>query len=159
MSLTLPPTLAPRIKPGHYKGANDKRGEAMAYQETTRDIKIRVEPSYMSDQSQPSSDRYFWAYRITIENLSDTTVRLLRRYWRLIDADGSVEEVHGVGVVGETPILAPGEEYSYTSGVPLTTPSGMMQGSFEMVTDKGDVFSVQIPSFSLDSPHHVKTVH
>ena len=94
-----------------------------------------------------------WAYRVRIENHGTEQVQLLNRYWRITDAKGVTQEVEGPGVVGEQPILQPGASFVYTSGCPLTTPSGIMQGRYEMQTDEGERFWINIPAFSLDSPH------
>ena len=123
------------------------------YEATTRGIRIRVEPGFLEDQSAPEEDRYFWAYTIEIANESSSTVQLHTRYWRITDANGRTEEVRGPGVVGKTPVLAPGQSFTYTSGCPLSTPSGIMVGSYQMTDDKGGRFDVAVPAFSLDSPH------
>lgn len=123
------------------------------YEQTTRSIRICVQPLYLEDQSEPENGRYLWAYHIRIENKGTETVCLRRRYWHITDARGHVEEVRGPGVVGEQPVLKPGENFEYTSGCPLTTPSGIMKGHYDMEADDGSFFSVQIPAFSLDSPY------
>jgi ApaG protein len=129
------------------------------YDRTTRGIRIRVEPFYLEDQSTPDQDHYVWAYRVKIENTGMERVQLLNRYWKITDAAGRIKEVRGPGVVGEQPVLDPGESFEYTSGTPLTTPSGIMVGSYEMTTDRGDTFPVDIPAFSLDSPHEQSTLN
>jgi ApaG protein len=123
------------------------------YSETTRSIKVTVKPIYLEDQSSPGDNHYVWAYQVRIENNGGETVQLLRRYWRITDALGRVQEVRGAGVVGEQPVLEPGESFEYTSGTPLATPSGIMVGRYEMETRGGESFEVAIPAFSLDSPH------
>lgn len=123
------------------------------YTETTRGITVTVKPIYLEDQSSPNDGHYVWAYRVRIENSGDTTVQLKRRHWKITDALGRVQEVQGAGVVGEQPVLHPGEHYEYTSGTPLTTPSGIMVGTYEMEVEGGERFDVSIPAFSLDSPH------
>ena len=123
------------------------------YSETTREITVRVEPIYLEDQSSPAENRYVWAYHVKIENGGSETVQLRRRYWHITDGQGRVQEVRGPGVVGEQPVLGPGESFEYTSGTPLPTPSGIMVGTYEMETRGGEAFSVRIPAFSLDSPH------
>lgn len=124
------------------------------YEATTDDIKVTVRPMFLEEQSEPDEDHYVWAYHVTIENFGRRTVQLLNRYWRITDANGGVQEVRGPGVVGEQPVLAPGERFEYASGAPLTTPSGMMMGAYEMEgADDGGRFDVAIPAFSLDSPH------
>ncbi len=125
----------------------------MSYSETTRSITVSVEPTYLEDQSSPAEDRYVWAYHVRIENNGGETVQLRRRHWKITDGLGRTQEVRGPGVVGEQPVLAPGQSFEYTSGTPLTTPSGIMVGSYEMETRQGESFQIAIPAFSLDSPH------
>ena len=122
------------------------------YRALTRDIEVVVEPFYLEEQSDPEDDRYVWGYRIVISNNSDKSVRLVNRYWNITDQNGIVDEVTGAGVVGEQPRLAPGDTYEYSSGCPLDTPSGLMFGHYQMETDEGELFNVEIPAFSLDSP-------
>ncbi|EPF00154.1 MULTISPECIES: Co2+/Mg2+ efflux protein ApaG [Rhizobium] len=122
------------------------------YRALTRDIEVVVEPFYLEEQSDPEDDRYVWGYRIVISNNSDKTVRLVNRYWNITDQNGIVDEVTGAGVVGEQPRLSPGDTYEYSSGCPLDTPSGLMFGHYQMETDEGELFNVEIPAFSLDSP-------
>jgi ApaG protein len=123
------------------------------YSETTRAITVTVRPTFLEDQSSPGDAHFVWAYRVRIENNGEETVQLLRRHWRITDALGRVQEVKGSGVVGEQPVLKPGGSYEYTSGTPLTTPSGFMVGSYQMATAAGEEFNIAIPAFSLDSPH------
>jgi len=123
------------------------------YSEITRSIRVTVEPFYLEDQSSPAEDRYVWAYHVRIENRGRETVQLRNRRWQITDSRGQSQEVRGAGVVGEQPVLAPGESFEYTSGTPLPTPSGIMVGSYEMETRGGDSFWVRVPAFSLDSPH------
>lgn len=123
------------------------------YEATTDSIKVSVRPMFLEEQSEPADNHYVWAYHVTIENLGDRTVQLLNRYWRITDANGNVQEVRGPGVVGEQPVLAPGEIFQYASGTPLATPSGMMMGTYEMECRDGTRFDIAIPAFSLDSPH------
>lgn len=131
-----------------------------AYIQTTRGIRVTVRSFYLDDQSQPDEGRFVWAYRVTIDNQSQQAVQLLRRSWRITNAAGRIQRVHGDGVVGEQPVLDPGESFEYTSGTPLDTPTGFMAGSYEMVaTATGDVFEVTIPTFSLDSPHQNLILH
>jgi ApaG protein len=130
-----------------------KEGLAPMYSETTRSINVTVKPTYLDDQSSPAEDHYVWAYHVRIENLGTETVQLRRRHWKITDGHGRMQEVRGPGVVGEQPVLGPGESFEYTSGTPLPTPSGIMVGSYEMETRGGESFSVRIPAFSLDSPH------
>jgi len=123
------------------------------YSEITRSIKVTVKPVYLEDQSAPADNHYVWAYHVRIENQGRETVQLRRRHWRITDGFGRVQEVRGPGVIGEQPLLAPGASYEYTSGTPLSTPSGIMVGTYEMETPQGESFAVAIPAFSLDSPH------
>ena len=123
------------------------------YSEITRDIRITVRPFYLEDQSSPEEMHFVWAYHVRIENQGADTVQLRNRYWRITDSLGRVQEVRGAGVVGEQPVLKPGEAFEYTSGTPLTTPSGIMVGTYQMESEKGELFDVKIPAFSLDSPH------
>jgi ApaG protein len=130
------------------------------YTATTRGIRIAVRSFYLADQSRPEEGRYVWAYRIQIENRGHEKVQLLRRTWNITDARGRTQRVHGAGVVGEQPVLEPGESFEYTSGTPLDTPSGFMAGLYHMVVvGSGEEFDVVIPAFSLDSPHQHGRVH
>jgi ApaG protein len=129
------------------------------YTSTTQAIRVSVEPVYLDDQSAPDDSRFLWAYHVRIENGGSDTVRLRNRHWRITDAFGRVQEVRGPGVVGVEPVLAPGESFEYTSGTPLTSPSGMMEGTYEMERDTGERFHVTIPAFSLDSPHQPRQLH
>ena len=123
------------------------------YRETTEAIRVTVKPVYLEDQSSPVENHFVWAYQVQIENTGSETVQLLNRHWRITDSLGRQQEVRGAGVVGEQPRLAPGESFEYTSGTPLTTPSGIMVGTYEMECADGRRFCVAIPAFSLDSPH------
>lgn len=125
----------------------------MDYSETTRDITVSVQPFYLEEQSSPSENHYVWAYQVRIENNGSTTVQLRTRHWRITDSNGRVNEVRGAGVVGEQPVLGPGESFEYTSGTPLPTPSGIMVGTYQMQREDGRLFDIAIPAFSLDSPH------
>jgi len=130
------------------------------YSQTTRAITVTVRPIFLEDQSTPEEGHFVWAYQVTIGNDGTQTVQLLRRHWVITDGLGQVQEVDGPGVVGEQPILEPGERFVYTSGTPLPTPSGFMQGSYAMrVIDSGEVFDVVVPVFSLDSPHGMHSIH
>ncbi len=131
----------------------------MLYEAVTRDIAVAVEPLFLEEQSVPEDHHYVWAYTVRIENRGRDVVQLRERYWRITDAAGNVQEVRGIGVVGEQPVLHPGERYEYTSGAPLPTPSGFMVGRYLMQTRDGEAFDVDIPAFSLDSPHHQSNVH
>jgi ApaG protein len=124
------------------------------YRETTAGITVTVKPYYLEDQSEPDEQRFVWAYHVRIENNGQRTVQLRNRYWRITDSRGRIQEVRGAGVVGEQPVLKPGDSFEYTSGTPLPTPSGIMGGTYQMeASETGERFDVAIPSFSLDSPH------
>ena len=122
------------------------------YVATTRAIKVTVRPQYLPDQSDPAKSQYVWAYHVRIENGGDETVQLRSRHWKITDGMGRLQEVKGPGVVGKTPKLRPGETFEYTSGTPLWTPSGIMAGTYQMVSDSGEKFDIEIPTFSLDLP-------
>jgi ApaG protein len=125
------------------------------YSETTRAIKVTVRPVYLEQHSSPPDNHYVWAYHVRIENTGAETVQLRNRHWRITDSGGRLQEVRGPGVVGEQPVLAPGEAFEYTSSCPLTTPSGFMIGDYEMETKSGERFLVRVPAFSLDVPQQV----
>jgi ApaG protein len=130
------------------------------YVAETRGIRVTVRAFYLEDQSQPDEGQYVWAYQVRIENLGREVVQLLRRTWNITDANGRTQNVHGAGVVGQQPLLEPGESFEYTSGTPLETPSGFMVGVYHMIQpDSGEAFDVAIPAFSLDSPHQANQVH
>ena len=119
---------------------------------TTRGIEVVVTSSYVPERSQPSQGRWFFSYHIRISNNGTVPVRLLNRHWLITDAHGRVEEVRGPGVIGEQPVMAPGESFEYTSFCPLATPFGTMEGSYEMVTEGGERFWAKIGCFTLSQP-------
>lgn len=129
------------------------------YTARTREIRVSVESAFLDEHSSPSDDHYVWAYRVRIENEGSSTVQLLSRHWKITDGRGRLQEVRGAGVVGEQPVLEPGESFEYTSGTPLPTPSGIMLGTYGMRSQDGERFDIEIPAFSLDSPHDVKRVN
>lgn len=129
------------------------------YEKTTHAITVKVQPFYLDEQSSPDEERYVWAYKVSIENGGDDTVQLLNRHWRITDKLGRLQEVKGPGVIGEQPVLKPGEAFEYTSGTPLPTPSGIMVGSYEMENTAGERFDIEIPAFSLDSPYDQAVVN
>ena len=129
------------------------------YTATTRNITVRVQPQFLAEQSDPVSDQYVWLYTINIENGGAEAVQLLNRHWIITNAAGHVEEVQGPGVVGEQPVLQPGDSFQYTSGCPLRTPSGLMVGTYEMVGPGDERFDIDIPAFSLDSPHQARQLN
>ncbi len=122
------------------------------YTAITKDIKVSVKPVYLEGQSTPDERHFVWAYQVKIENQSEATVQLINRYWKITDALGRVQEVRGEGVVGEQPVLKPGQSFEYTSGTPLPTSSGIMLGRYEMVKETGERFEIDVPAFSLDIP-------
>ncbi len=129
------------------------------YEQTTRHIRIVVQPQFLENQSEPDAGKFVWAYTINLENLSGETVKLLTRHWIITDGLGRKQEVKGDGVIGEQPTLRPGDSFQYTSGCPLTTSSGVMSGSYGMIDERGQKFDVEIPAFSLDSPYDVHSVN
>jgi ApaG protein len=129
------------------------------YRAVTRKVEVTVTPRFEPERSAPSNGYFFWAYTIDITNLGTETVQLKTRHWRITDANGRLQEVKGPGVVGEQPLLKPGESFEYTSGVPLPTPSGFMTGSYGMVTADGERFDIEIPAFSLDSSYAERTIN
>jgi ApaG protein len=122
----------------------------------TRGVRVRVESEYAPDRSEPAKNQWFFLYAVTIVNEGTETVQLLTRHWVIKDGTGHVEEVRGPGVVGKQPTLKPGESFEYTSGCPLTTPFGVMEGTYQMITAEGDRFDARIAPFTLSEPY---TVH
>ena len=118
----------------------------------TRGIRVSTEPTFLPERSDPSAGLWYFAYRIRITNHSAATVQLLGRHWQITDAGGRVEQVRGPGVVGEQPVLQPGESFEYTSFCPLPTPFGSMEGSYQMVSSTGERFEVRIAPFELSEP-------
>jgi ApaG protein len=144
----------------HVRPADQPNAGPEDYVSTTRGVCVTVRSYFLADQSQPEDGHFVWAYRVRIENQGRLPVQLLRRTWRITDAHGRTQHVHGAGVVGEQPLLEPGESFEYTSGTPLDTPSGFMVGAYHMVVpSSGEAFDVAIPAFSLDSPHQPGQVH
>jgi ApaG protein len=132
------------------------------YKKITKDIEVSVEPAYLSEQSNPLDNHYVWSYSVNIRNNGTDSIQLKERHWKIMDAQGNIQEVQGKGVIGKQPIINPGEQYNYISGTPLTTPSGFMSGTYSMEnTGQGnsDSFDVEIPAFSLDSPFGGNTVN
>jgi len=123
------------------------------FEQRTKDIIVRVEPEYLAEQSSPSDSRFIWAYTVEIDNQSDDDLRVTGRYWHIADSRGQVQEVRGQGVIGEKPVVKAGEQFRYTSGAPLSAPSGMMSGSYRVESDNGDAYDIEIPVFVLDSPY------
>ena len=129
------------------------------YSEITKSIRVTVVPAFLDEHSSPEDNKYVWAYEVRIENLGEETVQLINRYWSITNSLGQTQTVRGPGVVGEQPILKPGEYFEYTSGTPLSTPSGLMMGTYQMENNDGKLFDVSIPAFSLDSPHQSMRVN
>ena len=129
------------------------------YSTTTRAIRVTVRPTYLDEQSSPTDGHFVWAYHVQVENLGKEVVQLLTRHWRITDSLGRIQEVRGAGVVGEQPVLNPGDSFEYTSGTPLSTPSGIMVGTYEMENQSGERFDVEVPAFSLDSPHQSRQLN
>jgi len=123
------------------------------FEQRTNDVIVRVEPEYLADQSSPSDSRFIWAYTVEIDNQSEEDLQVTERFWQIADSRGQVQEVRGTGVVGEKPVVKAGEVFRYTSGAPLTAPSGMMRGTYRVEAPGGEAFDVDIPAFVLDSPH------
>jgi ApaG protein len=113
---------------------------------------VSTVPQYLADQSAPDEDQYVFAYTVTIRNTGEVAGQLISRHWIITDGDGQVQEVRGDGVVGEQPVLQPGQSYKYTSGCPLTTPVGSMKGSYQCVASDGTKFEATIPEFVLSMP-------
>ena len=122
------------------------------YRAVTRQIEVTVEPNFQPGRSVTDKGQYFWSYTIVITTSGTETVQLRTRHWIVTDAGGRKQVFRGEGVVGKQPVLAPGERFEYTSGVPLTTTSGFMTGRYQMVSESGEHFEIDVPTFSLDSP-------
>ena len=129
------------------------------YEEVTRGVRISVNPVYLDSQSEPDSSHFVWAYQVRIVNEGEETVQLLTRHWKITDGRGRLQEVQGPGVVGEQPVLQPGESFEYTSGTPLSTPSGIMAGTYQMQAESGEMFDAVVPAFSLDSPWQARRIN
>src|SRR5712691_5584561 len=128
-----------------------------AYLAVTRQIEVKVSPRFLPERSSPENGYFFWAYTITLTNQGNETVQLKTRHWRITDGQGRLQEVRGAGVVGEEPVLKPGQNFEYTSGVPLPTASGFMTGTYGMISAAGEAFDIEIPAFSLDLPQRRRT--
>ena len=130
------------------------------FEARTGDIVVRVQAMFLEDESEPEENRFVWAYRVAVENHGGQSVQILRRSWKITDAGGATQHVHGEGVVGEQPVIEPGQAFEYVSGTPLATPSGFMSGAYHLIVrESGAAFDVAIPAFSLDSPHASRRVH
>jgi ApaG protein len=122
----------------------------------TNNVRVEVESQYAPERSQPFQNHWFFHYTVRISNEGDETVQLLSRHWIITDGNGHIEEVRGAGVVGEQPVLSPGESFEYTSGCQLKTSTGTMRGTYQMVTEEGSHFDIEIAPFALAEPY---TVH
>jgi len=130
------------------------------YTQTTHGIAVTVRSFFLPEQSEPDAGKYVWAYRVRVANTGTEAAQLMLRTWEITDARGRVQRVHGPGVIGQQPVLKPGEHFEYTSGTPLDTPTGFMSGAYHMIwTETGEPFEVVIPAFSLDSPHQGGRLH
>jgi ApaG protein len=129
------------------------------YKAVTREIEVSVVPIFLPEESEPAKGKYVWAYTIEIVNKGTITVQLKSRYWHITDGQGRVQEVRGPGVIGKEPVLRPGQQFRYTSGCPLTTPDGIMVGAYEMQSETGESFNIDIPAFPLHSPHVKRTLN
>ncbi len=123
------------------------------YTQETDDITVHVEPFFLDEESDPTENHYVWSYQVSIENDRSDTIQLIERQWLITDSHGLIHEVSGEGVVGEQPILQPGDSFSYVSGTPLSTPSGVMLGRYVFETETKETVEALIPPFSLDSPY------
>ena len=129
------------------------------YSKTTNGVTVTVTPYFLDDQSSPQESHFVWAYQVNIKNSGNSSIKLNLRNWLIIDANGKVINVQGEGVVGEFPTIEPGESFEYTSGTPLKTNNGIMQGFYLVSQDNGEKLKIDIPVFSLDSPYNKKNVH
>lgn len=130
------------------------------YEQETSGLVVRVEPQFLPEESEPDEGRFVWAYTIEIENRSAEKVQLLSRYWQITDENGLTQEVRGPGVIGQQPVISPGQSFRYTSAAPLAAPSGVMLGAYSMQRiDGGEEFDIAVPAFALESPHQAKLVN
>ncbi|MEN2494899.1 MAG: Protein ApaG [Hyphomicrobiaceae bacterium hypho_1] len=129
------------------------------YKAITRNIRVSVTSQFLEKVSRPEINRYFWSYTVFIENSGPLTIQLLSRYWHITNALGVIQEIRGAGVVGEKPTIESGSSYSYSSACPLETPSGIMVGKYKVISNSGELFDVNIPAFSLDSPEGPRTLN
>ena len=141
------------------RGSKPLEDPGTFYEAVTEGVRVRVQPDYLEEQSSPEQGRHVWAYHVEIVNGSKVTVQLTSRHWRITDAAGHTERVDGPGVVGEQPILNPGDAFRYASGCPLQADSGFMEGTYTMVREDGSTFEAAIPAFSLDLPRARRAVN
>ncbi|MGQ0533172.1 MAG: Co2+/Mg2+ efflux protein ApaG [Caulobacteraceae bacterium] len=123
------------------------------YEQETAGMVVRVEPQFLPDESRPEDNRFVWAYTIEIENRRPDAVQLMSRFWRITDENGLTQEVRGDGVIGQQPVIGPGQRFRYSSAAPLAAPSGVMMGAYSMQRGNGEAFDISVPLFALDSPH------
>jgi ApaG protein len=129
------------------------------YEQETAGMVVRVAPQFLPDESRPEDNRFVWAYTIEIENRRPDAVQLMSRYWRITDENGATQEVRGEGVIGQQPVIEPGQSFRYSSAAPLSAPSGVMMGAYSMQRDNGEAFDINVPLFALDSPHGSRLVN
>lgn len=127
--------------------------KSMVFSEVTNDIAVKVVPTFVAEQAELGRKEFVWTYNVVIENNSPKRVKLMRRHWSMTDAEGRTEEVVGAGVVGQQPVLEPGQKYTYASHAVLRTSTGFMRGDYDMVDENGSHIKVNVPAFSLDEPH------
>ncbi len=128
----------------------------LSFEAETDGVLVRVSPQFVDEESSPERNHYVWAYHVEIENHGSRTLKLETRRWCITDRDGRVQDVEGPGVVGQHPVLEPGDRFEYTSGAPLAAPSGLMYGAYSLSDENGDIHDVQIPMFNLDSPYDLR---
>jgi ApaG protein len=130
------------------------------YEQETAGVIVRVEPQFLPEESEPDEGRYDWAYTIEIENRSPDSLQLISRFWKITDENGLTQEVRGPGVIGQQPVIEPGESFRYTSAAPLAAPSGVMLGAYSMQrVDNGEAFDIAVPAFALESPHQSRMLN
>jgi ApaG protein len=129
------------------------------YEQETAGMVVRVEPQFLPEESRPEDSRFVWAYTIEIENRRPDAVQLMSRYWRITDENGATQEVRGDGVIGQQPVIEPGQSFRYSSAAPLAAPSGVMMGAYSMQRDNGEAFDINVPLFALDSPNNARLVN
>lgn len=137
----------------HSMTINDAVVTPPLFEQRTKDVIVRVEPEFLAEQSSVSDSRFIWAYTVEIDNQGSKDLQVTGRFWQIADSRGQVQKVHGSGVVGEQPTIKAGEVFRYTSGAPLTAPSGMMLGTYRVEAPDGESYDIEIPAFVLDSPH------
>jgi ApaG protein len=144
------------MTPGLYNGCAKNAVEISMSVDKHYEIRVAAEVAYLDDQSDPAKEQFVFAYTMTVTNTGNVTARLVSRHWVITDADQHVQEVKGLGVVGQQPVLKPGESFEYTSGASIPTPVGTMRGAYQMVADDGHAFDAAIPQFTLSVP---RTLH